>query len=243
MNNQYEWNAALALNNMAITMLSRSCFQQAAETLVDAVLVMPENASSPVKSRQEIAARLANANTRLYNPDLGSSKLNVNLSVIHHNGIVQGWTGYHQSTTTNNGLYYAVHIEAESTEMEYAEAQAIILHNFATVSYSFNTSTSLSIYLSVSVSVYIDSPLLTQNNTFLIIYSAGYVMQRIIFKVLALFLSRIRMHVASSSSIGRSACSRHCTARVVVHPRLGECFPSCPFQGAHWHKHSNRWDT
>jgi hypothetical protein len=120
--------------------MSKSCFQQAAETLTDALLVMPDahSVSSPQKAYIATVA-LEKANTRLFSPEAADSDsdsgtgnmVHVPIDIIQHDGAVQGWSTGFRHTTGNK--YFVIRMEVNNYEINHDEGHAILLHNFASL--------------------------------------------------------------------------------------------------------------
>jgi hypothetical protein len=127
--NQFEWNAALALNNRAITMIERNCFRQAAHTLKDALLVMQLcSADDCTRDRlhQQVNEKLQKANRRLFAPEVSSLlPTPVKVKVVHHHGAIDG--SAHDVLTDQS--YCVVRMEPNDTHLQ--EASDILLYNAA----------------------------------------------------------------------------------------------------------------
>jgi hypothetical protein len=133
-NTQIEWNGACALNSMTITMMQRSSYQQAEDTLSDALQVIQQ-----VQSPTDVLEKLESAKRRLFSPEqqqLLAVHNPLAIKVIHHDGAVEG------SDEAFQGLRRpprgALHppskfalIRMEADDISTSEASAIILHNSA----------------------------------------------------------------------------------------------------------------
>jgi hypothetical protein len=129
---QRQYEAAFALNSMAITMMKGSCYQQAADTLRDALLALPGEPSLVISAQPHIA-QLDRAKHRIFNPEPEQASVPVYLKVIHHNeGItIEDPSGIFVTPeiAAANG-YYPV-IRMESYDILPHEAYAILLFNAA----------------------------------------------------------------------------------------------------------------
>jgi hypothetical protein len=124
----FEWKAAIALNSLAIKMIKGSCYQQAAETIHDAMHVF-EMVSSSQRPRQhddEIVQTLENDNRRIFNPEQVSPvPVPVSIKVIQHEDVAEG---VFQANAAPDG--YSV-IKIEYGDILPQEAFAIFLYNSA----------------------------------------------------------------------------------------------------------------
>jgi intracellular sulfur oxidation DsrE/DsrF family protein len=142
----FEWKAVLALNNAAITMMKRSDFHQAADTLKDAMRVLAEGASEPSHTeRAFITEKLQKANHCIFNPteSTRTTPSKSSIKVIHHDGAVDGLTvdaAILQVNACPNASRYLV-IRLESSDVEIKEAHAILVHNYAICWFQENRNT------------------------------------------------------------------------------------------------------
>jgi hypothetical protein len=124
--NQFDSKAAYALNSLAITMMARSCFQLAADTLKDAVAIMAASqAASSLYHQSNVAEKLAQANSRIFNPEPASLlPVPVPINIIYHDGEVD------ISGDCGSSQFSAIRMEVNE-ESETEEATAVILYNLA----------------------------------------------------------------------------------------------------------------
>jgi hypothetical protein len=124
--NQFDSKAAYALNSLAITMMARSCFQLAADTLKDAVAIMAASqAASSLYHQSNVAEKLAQANSRIFNPEPASLlPVPVPINIIYHDGAVD------VSVDCGSSQFSAIRMEVNE-ESEPEEAMAIIHYNMA----------------------------------------------------------------------------------------------------------------
>jgi hypothetical protein len=111
-------------------MIKRSCYQQASETIDDAMRVL-ELASSSQPPRQhddEIVGTLEHDNRRIFNPK-PDSPVPVSIKVVQHEDLGEGIPDVLlQGSATHDG--YSV-IEMESSDILHQETSAIFLYNSA----------------------------------------------------------------------------------------------------------------
>lgn len=73
---QYERRAAIALNNMAVSMMERCCYRQGFETFKEAVAVMRLSVQCPTRNRRNVLKMLKRADQR-------SSKPSISMIFLH----------------------------------------------------------------------------------------------------------------------------------------------------------------
>jgi hypothetical protein len=128
--NQFEWKAIMAINNASVTMMEALRFEQATETLNDALLlILQQKAVSPPRSSHEeerayttgVAQKVETASRRIFNPEQ-ASPVPVSIQVIHHNGAIEGDVDFQQ--------YHVIRIET-TEDIGVDEAVSCLLHNYA----------------------------------------------------------------------------------------------------------------
>jgi hypothetical protein len=129
--NSNEWKAAMCLNSSAVTMIERSCFLQAADTLSDALQVLPGETSPQRRepSHQDLSTMLTNANICLFQPDKLSA-LPLSIKVVYHDGSIEGSV----KDVLKGHKYCVVRVETDDSDcndISLDEASAVLLHNAA----------------------------------------------------------------------------------------------------------------
>jgi len=147
----FEYKASLALNNMAITMIERSCYGQAYETLKDATFALAaasralvseytgDNQSHSSSSALEVQTRLQAAYIRSAHPDPSPLRL-FPINVISLNSRVKSADFSFKAITEQVRVQTLIRVDSNDTELlENMEecfdlSSAIILYNYAIVS-------------------------------------------------------------------------------------------------------------
>jgi hypothetical protein len=121
---QFEWNAALALNNLAIKMMESACYKQANATFRDATLIVRQIASAPNAEicRDSVLHKLDRANRCRFNPVFSSVYVPIN--VLHYED--EGSLDNSETMKT----FSLIRTEAPQ-EVDFYEAASIILYNYA----------------------------------------------------------------------------------------------------------------
>jgi hypothetical protein len=117
----FEWKGVQALNNMAVTMLESSCFQQAARTLQDSILLLQQTLSGQQRSRKEVSDKLEAATRYMFN--LEQASVLVATKVVFHDGAVE------ESPRAPDKLR-VIRLETNDMELRH-EAMALLIHNMA----------------------------------------------------------------------------------------------------------------
>jgi hypothetical protein len=110
--NQFDATTFLALNSAAITMMGRSCFQQAEDTLMNALV--PSN-------KEAVTEKLTRANKGIFSP-LQPSLTHIHVGVIHHDGAID--------LPEDNPTKLCM-IRMENVDIDGEEATAVMMHNLA----------------------------------------------------------------------------------------------------------------
>lgn len=150
LSSDFEYKASLALNNMAITMIERSCHGQAYDTLKDAAFALAAASrafgsectgddQSHSSSALEVQKRLQAAYIRSAQPD-PSPILFFPINVMSHNNRVKSTDFSFKAMSEQVRVHTLIRVDSNDTELlenmdEYFDlSSAIILYNYAIAS-------------------------------------------------------------------------------------------------------------
>ena len=123
MNQSNTYKAAVALNNMGISLIERKCYRQGWETLFDAVQVASKGQSDVAT----VGQYLENALQRQCNPEPSKSKSPLHLEIVSDSS--DSITCTHATQLTNSAI--VIRLEAFESTTDAQVDSAVILHNFA----------------------------------------------------------------------------------------------------------------
>ena len=122
MNQPNTYKAAIALNNMGISLIERKCYRQAWETLHEAVQVACKGKSDAVA----VGTYLSNALQRQCNPEVSKSKSPLHLEIVSDSS--DSITCTHATQLTNAAI--VIRLEAFESTIDAQVDSAVILHNY-----------------------------------------------------------------------------------------------------------------
>jgi hypothetical protein len=131
LSSRFEYRAAIALNNMAISMLERSCYNQAFATLQDAVsaVKLAVKPHRDCNDQQRVTKILEDANCRASRPDVSSRA--IALTVVSHDAGPSSTDSPPQKLSTS--ATSVIRIETDDVDLleseDYELTTAILLYN------------------------------------------------------------------------------------------------------------------